>query len=352
MDKDNPIYGQYLSGYLLCKYFFLTDLFCPFNISLLQKVILYIMRKHIKTHISQIFNEMDESIEEESYSLSSGYNSIDEITQGIQTKKSYFISNDDYNISSEFIHNLAINIATDKNVVLFINLFECATITAKRFKVIAKSKGINMEALNKLPLFIENEIPNFEVIIERVMNFVRFTHVKVLMISSIEQIMSGYDIKDYEYKKRGIGKLLSIAKEFNIAIIIGHGVSQYNSCYSYLVNNADWALKLNKAKSYTYYISYRHEREPLDQKTWLNYDFPTYDFTDSTETSHHAIEENHEVKPKTQPKPSKVIPTTELIRAYKPIDSEGELCPVCSSKLIFTEGCKKCINCEYSACGT
>jgi len=309
------------------------------------------MKEHINSHISNILIDAETSENKEYYTLSTGYSSIDEITQGIQTQKTYLITNEDDSISSEFVHNLALNIALDKHVVLFIDLFECDKNTAKKFKTIAKKKGIGEEELKTLPIFIENEIPNIEVVVERIMNFARFTHVKVLIISSIEQIMSSYQIEPYENKRRIMAKLISLAKEFNIALVIGHGKKTYYNTYSYLRNNADWTFEINKRNYNSQYdISYVNDREFVEETSYLTYIHSKYTFLDQEISNNKPL---FEKKERQLPHINSILVPIESLNA--PIgetNAEGELCPVCSSPLIFTEGCKKCVSCEYSACGT
>jgi hypothetical protein len=309
------------------------------------------MKKHINTHISHILLDIKSLENNEYHTLSTGYPSIDEITEGIKTQMSYLITNDDYSISSELIYNLALNIASDKNVVLFIDLFESNRNTAIKFKTIATQKEITEESLSKLPIFIENDMLNFEVIVERIMNFVRFTHIKVIMISSIEQLLSNSEIESFEYQRRILSRLISLAKEFNIALIMGHGKETNNNSYSYLINNTNWILKLDKSNNRNQYnISYINERESIAESTSLNYEYSKYTFTEINIIDNKRIinKENSNI-----PQLSSIFTPIESINStIRKTNTQGELCPVCGSTLIFTEGCKKCVNCEYSACGT
>jgi len=307
------------------------------------------MKNHINSHISHIILDIENSENTESHILSTGYTSVDEITGGIQAQKSYLITNDNYSISSEFIHNLALNIASDKNVVLFIDLFEPNRNTAIKFKAIATQKGIDEVDISKLPIFIENNIPSFEIIIERIMNFVRFTHIKALMISSIDQLMSSYEIESYEIQHRTLSRLISLAKDFNIALIMGH--SEETNSNSYLLNNTNWILKLNKSNNTNQYsITYINEREPIAESTSLNYEYSKYTFTEASITDNIPLINKEKIN--SQQHNSIFIPVENINTTIQKTNIKGELCPVCSSTLIFTEGCKKCVSCEYSACGT
>ena len=308
------------------------------------------MTKHINSHISQVANNFTYANDEESHTMLTGYPSVDRVIGGIQTRKTYVVQDEDTSVSSDFIYNLLINFASNKNVVLFIHLFYPEEESIKKLSVIAKQNGISKEQLNNLPIFIENEIPGIDYLLERIMNYARFTHIRALIINSLEDIFRIYEIASVLDRRSYYLALKNLATEYNIALIIGHVDKKQYNLHAFASINVDWIMKLQSTKDQkTYEISYTKKSRKLDTKTKLEYNQSKNTFIELESKNQKALFNNSQEKTKKN-SPIK-IPFATLNSNQQQTNSQGALCPVCGNKLIFTEGCKKCINCEYSACG-
>ena len=308
------------------------------------------MTKHINSHISQVAKTFAYSNDEESHTMLTGYPSVDSVIGGIQTRKTYLVLDEDDSVSSDFIYNLILNFASNKNVVLFIHLFYPAEDSVEKLSVIAKQNGISKEKLSKLPIFIENEIPGIDYLLERIMNYARFTHIKILIIKSLEDIFRIYEIESVLQKRDYYLKLNSLASEYNIALIIGHVDKEQYNLHASMSIYVDWIIKLQSIEDKKVYeISYTKKSRNLDTKTKLEYNQSKYTFIELNSKNQKSLFKNYQ---ETIKKNSPIkIPFATINSNQQQTNSQGELCPVCGNKLIFTEGCKKCVNCEYSACG-